>query len=146
MFLELVRESETAAGGIIGRLFVDGQFFGYTLENAAAAIPAGNFNLYTRFSPKLQKNKLSIDVPGRQYIMFHGGNTPEDSAGCVLVARTRNEDGTIYGDVSDALYNAAKDSADAGTAQITIRYAAAPGAGLFVLAALIAAGLYYLTK
>ena len=142
MFLELVRESETAAGGIIGRLFVDGQFFGYTLENAAAAIPAGDFNLYTRFSPKFLKNKLSIDVPGRSYIMFHGGNTPEDSAGCVLVAKERRQDGTIYGDVSDALYYTVKEAAEAGTATIYIHRAT----NYFIVFAVLAAGLFFLTR
>lgn len=145
MFLELVRESEnTAGGGIAGRLFVDGQFFGYTLENAAAAIPDGDYNLYTRFSPKFNANKLAIDVPGRSYIQFHGGNAPEDSAGCVLVARERSDAGNIYGDLSGDLYTLAKDDAEAGAAKIKVRRETKNG--FFIFVAVAAAALFFITR
>lgn len=122
MNLELIREqANTQTGGIPGRLYVDGAFFGYTLENAAAAIPAGVFSLFDRFSPKFNDFKLSIDVPGRSYIMFHGGNTPEDSAGCVLIARNRDESGNISGDLSAALYELTKAATEAGNITLTIK-------------------------
>lgn len=122
MNLELIREQENATtGGIPGRLYVDGQFFGYTLENAAYSIPAGVFSLFDRFSPKFNAFKLAIDVPGRQYIMFHGGNTPEDSAGCVLVAKNRMENGNIQGDLSAVLYELTKDAAEAGNLVLEIK-------------------------
>ena len=122
MNLDLVRdEVNETTGGIPGRLFVDGEFFGYTLENAAAAIPEGVFSLYDRFSPKFGTFKLSIDVPGRSFIMFHGGNTPEASAGCVLVARNRLENGNIQGDLSNELYILTKDATEAGKAVLTVR-------------------------
>lgn len=143
MFLELVREREnTAGGGIPGRLYLDGKFFGYTLENAAAAIPEGDFNLYTRFSPKFNANKIAIDVPGRSYIQFHGGNTPEDSAGCVLVGRERGEAGNIYGDLSGDLYNAVREEAEAGRAVVTVRRAY----NYIILVAVAAAAVYFLTR
>ena len=145
MFLELVRESEnTAGGGIAGRLFVDGKFFGYTLENAATAIPEGDYNLYTRFSPKFNANKLAIDVPGRDYIQFHGGNAPEDSAGCVLVARQRTDTGNIYGDLSGELYTLAKDDTEAGTAKIKVRRETKNGLLIFV--AVAAAAIFFITR
>lgn len=122
MRLELIRDEETtAAGGITGRLFVDGSFFGYTLENAATAFPEGSYKLYTRFSPKFLKNKIAIEVPDRNYIMFHGANVPEDLAGCVGVAANRKEDGTIYGNTSDALYALVAEEADAGRAILDVR-------------------------
>ena len=124
MQLELLRDNETTNGGILGRLYVDGQFFGYTLENAAAAIPAGLFSMFARFSPKFNSFKAAIEVPGREYIMFHGGNTPGDSAGCVLVARNKDEDaGTISGDLSGVLYERIKNELDAGNVVLTIRRA-----------------------
>lgn len=143
MYLELVRDREnTAAGGILGRLYVDGVFYGNTLENAAAAIPEGEFNLYTRFSPKFLKNKLAVEVPNRSYIMFHGANYPEQLQGCIGVARERSEGGNIYGDVSDALYYTCKDEAEAGRAVLKVRRETNY---LFVVA-IAAAALIFLTR
>ena len=62
MNLELFREKETANGGILGSLYVDGQFFGYTLENAAAAIPAGIFSMFARFSPKFNSFNIPLTL------------------------------------------------------------------------------------
>ncbi len=145
MFLELVRERDnTENGGIAGRLFVDGAFFGYTLENAAAAIPEGSFNLFSRFSPKFGKNKLAIDVPGRSYIMFHGGNTPADAAGCVLIANQRTTNGNIYGDLSDTLYLLAKDETESGRATIDVKREGNVAGVLMV--AFFAAAIFFLTR
>lgn len=122
MNLELIREQANAqTGGIPGRLYVDGVFFGYTLENAAAAIPAGVFSLFDRFSPKFNAFKLSIDVPGRSYIMFHGANTPEDLAGCIGVSKSRDESGNISGDLSAALYELTKAATESGDIVLTIK-------------------------
>lgn len=122
MNLELVREqANTKTGGIPGRLYVDGVFFGYTLENAAAAIPAGVFSLFDRFSPKFNAFKLSIDVPGRSYIMFHGANRPEELAGCIGVSKSRDEIGNISGDLSAALYELTKAATESGDIVLTIK-------------------------
>ena len=143
MNLELLREKETANGGILGRLYVDGQFFGYTLENAAAAIPAGIFSMFARFSPKFNSFKASIDVPGREYIMFHGGNTPGDSAGCVLVARSQDADaGTIAGDLSGELFERLKNELEAGYVVLIIRRAT----NWPVVLAIVGAAVYFFTR
>ena len=112
MRLVIKREKTTPAGNVPGRLFMDGQFFAYTMENAAKMIPAGTFPIYWRFSPKLLANKIAIDVPGRQYIMFHGGNVAtEDSDGCVLTAARK-----LSADYSTELYNTVRPAMDAGEA------------------------------
>lgn len=122
MNLELVREPANATtGGIPGRLYVDNVFFGYTLENTQSAIPSGVFSLFDRFSPKFNAFKLSVDVPGRSYIMFHGANTPEDLAGCIGIARNRDENGNISGDLSAALYELTKAATEAGNIVLTIK-------------------------
>lgn len=122
MRLDIVRGNVVeSTGAIPGRLYVDGEFFGYTLERSGVEIAPGNYSLYTRFSPKFATNKLAIEVPGRQYLMFHGGNHPEDSAGCVIVSRQRVDDSTVYGDLSTDLYKLVKDSAEAGNATVNIR-------------------------
>lgn len=143
MNLELLREKETANGGILGRLYVDGQFFGYTLENAAAAIPAGFFSMFARFSPKFNSFKASIDVPGRQYIMFHGANTPGDLAGCIGVSRSQDADaGTIAGDLSGELYERLKNELEAGNVVLIIRRAT----NWPVLLAIVGAAVYFFTR
>lgn len=122
MNLELVRDNvNDETGAVAGRLFVDGAFFGYTLENKATAIEEGVYSLYSRFSPKFNSFKVSIDVPGRQYLMFHGGNTPDQSTGCVIVARERVSDSTVKGDLSGDLYNLLKDSLEKGKDSVSIR-------------------------
>lgn len=143
MNLELLRDKETANGGILGRLYVDGQFFGYTLENAATEIPAGIFSMFARFSPKFNSFKPAIDVPGRQYIMFHGANTPGDLAGCIGVSRSQDADaGTIAGDLSGVLYERIKNEMEAGNVVLTIRRAT----NWPVLLAIVGAAVYFFTR
>lgn len=115
MRLVIKRENATTAGNVPGRLYVDGRFFAYTLENNALKIPAGTFRAYDRFSPTNAAYKVHIDVPGRQYIMFHGGNDAlVDSIGCVLVARNRVNPDYIQGNASDELYTLVKPKFEAG--------------------------------
>lgn len=104
MRVDLFREKPNENGAVRGRVFVDGVFFGYSLENAAYMFPNGTYNLYGKKSPKFNANKVYIDVPGRSNIMFHGGNTINDTTGCVLVAAERNGD-TIKGDQSAFLFD-----------------------------------------
>lgn len=105
MRLVIKRENATTAGNVPGRLYVDGRFFAYTLENNALKIPAGTFQAYNRFSPKFAAYKVHIDVPGRNWIMFHGGNDATiDSTGCVITARNTINKDYIQGDASGDLY------------------------------------------
>lgn len=123
MRLVIDREKATPAGNVPGRLYVDGRFFAYTLENNALKIPAGTFFAYDRFSPTNAAYKVHIDVPGRQYIMFHGGNDAlVDSIGCVLVARNRINPDYIQGNASNELYAIVKPKFEAGeTVTVTVK-------------------------
>lgn len=103
MLLELKRELPKKSGAVPSRLYVNGVFFGYGLENRGYMFPDGKYNLWARTSPSFGKNKVYIDVPGRTNIMFHGGNTTENTKGCVLVAANRDGE-TIKGDLSDKLF------------------------------------------
>lgn len=121
MLLELKREgTNDETGAVYGSLYLDGNFYGYTLENSSTAILPGSYEVKTRFSPKFMRNKLEIVVPGRSFLMFHGGNCPEQSAGCVLLAKQRINDSQIYGDLSDALYSELATEADAGNVTLEI--------------------------
>lgn len=148
--MELILEREGTnddTGAVFGKLYVDGDFFGYTLENSSTLILPGEYQLGTRFSPKLLSNKIEIIVPGRNYLMFHGGNTPDQSAGCVLLAANRIDDSTIQGDLSSKLYTLARDEANAGNAKLTIKQKATGNGVSWLLVAAFAAGaLYYITK
>lgn len=126
MRLELKRQ-EPINGAIPGELYADGLFFGYTLESEEHAFPVGVYDLYPRFSPKFQRNKVHIRIPGRDFIMFHGGNTKSDFKGCVGVAFSRMSETSIYGDISDELNDLFEDAGKSGVLVVTD----ATGAGDF---------------
>lgn len=144
MRLVIKREKTTQAGNVPGRLYMDGQFFAYTMENAAKMIPAGTFPIYWRFSPKLLANKIAIEVPGRQYIMFHGGNVAtEDSEGCILTAARKLSADYIQGDASAELYNTVRSAMDAGEAvTVTVKNPT----NWPLIFGLAAASIYFITK
>ena len=87
----------------IGRLFVNGEYFCYTLElpyrnnqRSISCIPAGQYKVrfrYPRESGTRDYLHLLIkDVPNRDYILFHRGNSAKDSRGCVLVGFANQQD------------------------------------------------------
>jgi len=50
------------------------------------AIPSGVYKVIINMSPKFKRMMMRLlDVPGFDGILIHGGNTVEDSAGCILV-------------------------------------------------------------
>lgn len=96
----------------IGRMTVDGGWICYTLENpvrevigqpvaswkipAHTAIPVGTYEVqllpsqhFGRIMPHL------LNVPGFEGILIHPGNQPADTAGCILVGFTLENDTTI---------------------------------------------------
>ena len=100
-------------GAIRGRVYLDKDFFAYSLENDDYKIPDGKYSLMGRTSPSFKSNKVYIDVPGRSNIMFHGGNTKDASKGCILIAYNREGD-TIQGDASNDLFKAVDGAYKAG--------------------------------
>lgn len=97
----------------IGRLFIDGKYFCDTLEDpvrqldsiddkiySKTAIPAGKYKI----SMSIVSSKYSIrksynwcggrlprllDVPFFEGILIHSGNTPDHTAGCILVGENK---------------------------------------------------------
>lgn len=81
--------------GTFGALIEDGVPFALTcerpwLENRAgiSCIPKGWYTCRRTVSPRFGETFEVADVPGRSNIIFHAGNTPEDSRGCILVGRS----------------------------------------------------------
>jgi len=90
MKVELFR-MERKSGCTLGMLRVDGEIFCATLENSwldntpcESCIPVGCYMAERVSSPHFGNTFEVVDVPGRTHILFHAGNTEEDTLGCIL--------------------------------------------------------------
>lgn len=104
MNLELVREPHVN-GAIPGVLYKDGHFYCYTLETEKNFIDSGTFELKPQWWERKQRWVVKIDAPGHTAIYMHGGNTKNDSSGCVLCAQYRTSEDTIWKDRSKDLWS-----------------------------------------
>lgn len=91
-----IRRFEYGTNYTIGRLFVDGEYQCYTLEDKVrdtkifgeTAIPAGKYKVVIDYSPRFKRELPHIlDVPGFEGVRIHPGNTSEDTEGCILVGK-----------------------------------------------------------
>ena len=100
MNLELVREdfSDTTT---IGRLYVDGRFECYVLEDAVrdkkipheTAIPYGRYELTVSYSPRFGRYlPLLLNVPNFSGIRIHSGNNHKDTEGCLILGQVKSEE------------------------------------------------------
>lgn len=78
--------------GVIGLLHLPDGFVPFTLEpedrgNARniSCIPAGRYQIRRTASPRFGETFEVVGVPGRSAILFHAGNTEEDTEGCILL-------------------------------------------------------------
>lgn len=144
MKVELIRDTPKESGALTSRVYVDGSFFGYGLENNFYKFPNGIYNLYGKYSPSFKKNKIYIDVPNRENIMFHGGNSIEDTKGCVIIAAQQNGD-NVSGDLSQKFFDvidAAGRNGDAVGLIVRNDYKRL----FLILGALGILGIYFLSK
>ena len=114
MNIELKRK-EFTPNSIIGEVFIDDEFFCYSIENpkigSAAgqdlAIPYGDYRLSyhspSRFEAglhSLMKDDKSYKmlclsnerVPKSRAILIHWGNTAKDTEGCIILGKTKDKD------------------------------------------------------
>lgn len=99
-----------STGGIF---LLDDNFFAYSLEDPIrtgakvpgnTAIPAGRYRVALTSSARFGKVMPQIvDVPGFEGVRIHGGNTAEDTEGCILIARNRVGADSIQGSMAAAL-------------------------------------------
>ena len=74
-----------------GTLYIDGEYFGYTLEppwqnnkKNVSCIPSGTYKII----PAKHKNYVAyevLDVSERKHIKIHIGNWISDTTGCILL-------------------------------------------------------------
>lgn len=102
MELRLIREIFNPKN-TIGSLFVDGEDFCWTLEDVVrpagekvpgkTAIPYGRYEVVLNHSPKFGRiMPRLLNVPMFNGVLIHKGNDDTDTAGCVLVGYTLNDD------------------------------------------------------
>lgn len=89
-----IRRIEKGDDGIVGVLLIAGKIHSFTLEDPwngnqpfASCIPAGSYTCRRIISPHFGETFEICDVPGRDHILFHWGNTEADTQGCVLVGQ-----------------------------------------------------------
>lgn len=93
MIAELFRMEETEEG-TIGVLRIDNKVFCATLElpdkdnkREESCIPEGTYWCNKYLSPKYSWTWIVSDIPGRKHILFHAGNTADDTKGCILLGQ-----------------------------------------------------------
>jgi hypothetical protein len=91
-FYKLIRDKETN----VGRLKIDDKLF-YVLElpwndnkDNESCIPFGIYNCAKHNSPKFGEVFKVLHVPNREEILFHAGNFPKDTHGCLLLGLTKS--------------------------------------------------------
>jgi hypothetical protein len=111
MKLKVIREVKNDIC-TIGSLFINGEFFCYTLEDkdrglkqtdsllfiqgkkifGKTAIPLGTYKLIVNQSPKFKRMLPRIlDIKGFDGVLIHRGNTADHSLGCLLVGYKKSE-------------------------------------------------------
>lgn len=125
----LLKRKKFLSDRTIGELTINGKFKCYTLEDTVrpegvkipgqTAIPAGEYTVIVTHSQALKRRlPLLLNVPGFTGVRIHGGNRPEHTRGCILVAHHLNElTNEIYDSAADAITDILSTAA---TSSITI--------------------------
>lgn len=92
--LKLVRVT-TGTDGTFGVLIKDGVPLCVTLElpwrdneRSISCIPEGQYEIFPVNSPRFGRTFQVAAVPGRSNILFHAGNTIDDTSGCILLGQS----------------------------------------------------------
>jgi len=103
VFIKVIRDSYYK-DRTIGKVFVDGEFLGYSLEDAYrgnsvkikkhTAIASGVYEVKIKRSPSKGVDRMYIEnVPNFVGIQIHSGNYIKDTDGCILMGLSRTYDG-----------------------------------------------------
>ncbi len=109
----LVRAINRSANSTISKLYINGAFQCYVLEDkdrglkqsmplsqitaikvpGETAIPEGRYNVIINFSNRFQHDMpLLENVPGYEGVRIHSGNYAKDTEGCLLLGTAIGED------------------------------------------------------
>jgi len=105
IILNVIRDTFTR-DTTVGKLYINGDFFCYTLEDVLrpkglkiakhTCIPSGVYNLKLTMSHRFQRIlPLIIDVPNYTGVRIHGGNNSTDTEGCILLGYNFINENTI---------------------------------------------------
>ena len=124
MDLRLLRDTFTEIS-TIGKLYVDGLFFSYTLEDMVrekgvkvygkTAIPEGRYRVKIDQSKRFNRAMpLLLDVPLFEGIRIHNGSYAKDTEGCILLGFQKGKDmiwesKLAFNQFFDRLYMALRD-------------------------------------
>jgi len=124
-----VERGLSGTSSTIGKLYVDGVFFAYTLEDidrhledggkkihGETAIPRGSYKVIIDFSNRFQKQMMHVlNVPGFEGIRIHAGNTDKDTEGCILLGKVRSDNAVFNSrEAVNALFEKVRAALDAG--------------------------------
>jgi|SRR5581483_882502 len=94
----LLKRDDLTPERTIGRLFIDGAYECFTLEDVVrpdgvkvpgkTAIPAGRYRVVITMSPRFKRPlPLLLGVPHFEGVRIHAGNYATDTEGCILVGK-----------------------------------------------------------
>lgn len=124
-----VERGLSGTSSTIGKLYVDGVFFAYTLEDidrhledggkkihGETAIPRGSYKVIIDFSNRFQKQMMHVlNVPGFEGIRIHAGNTDKDTEGCILLGKVRSDNAVFNSrEAVNALFEKVRSALDSG--------------------------------
>ncbi len=107
----------------LGLLYIDGDFVCFTLEDehrtkkiyGETRIPEGEYQVklrtyggfherYKKKFPEMHKGMLHLqNVPGFQHVLIHVGNNDDDTAGCILVGNSAEQNITKNGFIGSSV-------------------------------------------
>lgn len=102
-----------------GEVFIDNKHFCWSLEDMVrpegikilgkTAIPYGEYQLTLSYSERFKRNMiLLLKVPGFSGVRIHGGNTSEDTEGCLIVAFNKINNDKVQGTAEKAIFEYVK--------------------------------------
>jgi hypothetical protein len=134
MLIEIIRDSFSDISSA-GKLLINGEFVCFTLEDCARAygikvdgktcLPSGTYAVTITPSARFKRpmillytnpKDLSCEHGGIRFtgIRLHGGNTVENTEGCVLVGRIRDSVDRVHGSEEQLVFNRVKAAIDSG--------------------------------
>jgi len=92
--VELIRLEDSYDYGTFGVLKINKETFCVTIEPPdtenkprKSCIPSGQYSCVRYKSPTFGETFMVEDVPNRSAILFHAGNTRNDTAGCIIIGQ-----------------------------------------------------------